>query len=130
LISELLDRPTNSNDYGKDGSLYKVCPYCYSVDNASLREDRHLVKSEQKLHSIFSRRDKKRVIHSLCTHLGLDGEQRHILASESFKKIKKEPDVSTIFILATFFEMEQKKIEIMFHNIKLYRRMMKNETNI
>jgi len=124
-LPELLHRDVN--DFDRDGHQFLVCPRCLSCDNTNLRDERQLTKNEQLYHSHYSRRDKRQVIFALCNSNGLHDEERRVTASDAFRCVKREPDVSTFEILADFFSYEVEKIETFFYNVKTYRNLAKHQ---
>ena len=122
-LQELLGEPPHSHDFDKDGKLFKICPNCFSCDNDTLRTDRILVLKELARASKYSRRDKKTVLFLICNKKELSHEERKILVSDTMKEIKDTSDKLCVAKISEIFDLKKSRIEMLFYNIKVYRKV-------
>jgi len=126
-IKEFTGDEPHTHDFDIDGKLFKVCPNCFTCDNIGIREVRLVDLNIKLLSNSYSRRDKKKAVHILCTKNGLVGEDKKIEVSNIMNSLKKNTDEQTINFLSERFNIQPKKIDILLYNVKIHRMLIKNE---
>ena len=119
-IVELTGELPHTFDFDKDGKLFKVCPSCLTVDNIGLRIERDLVKKAE-THT-YSHKDKEVIVYIICNLKKLKGEERKTTVASVMKQIQHESDERVVSYLSSFFNFYESKVEILFHNVKIYRK--------
>ena len=125
-ILELTGEAIFGHDFDKDGQPFYVCPICFTCDNLGLREDRLLKKFENERVSKFSRRDKQILIRMLCDRHAEDMSNKNKAVAEVMKEIKGITDKSCIAYISEYFGESCSKVEILFYNIRIYRKIRGN----
>lgn len=125
-ISDLTGEPIHSHDFDNEGKPYYVCPECFSCDNSGLREDRKLIKFENERTNKYSRRDKQILIRMLCDKHEEDMSNKNKAVAEVMREIKGSTDKSCIAYISEYFGETAYKIEVLFYNIRIYRKIRGN----
>jgi hypothetical protein len=121
IIEFTKGRP-HSYDFDQDGKQFKICPNCLSCDNAGLRAEREHTLTLLKLKNQFSGRDKQKVIQILCDRKEMKWEEKKLTVSSLLKQLKDVSDRKCKEILSLAFGVEIVRVDILFYNIKVYRR--------
>ena len=126
-IPDLTGEPIHSHDFDKDGKPFYVCPNCFTCDNSGLRAERYTIKYVIEDTSKYSRRDKQVLVRRLCTIHSKNISNKNKAVSEVMKEIKDKTDKSCIEFISEYFGETSRRIEVLFYNIKMYRKYKINE---
>ena len=120
-LFEVTGEQPHSHDFDYDGSIFRICPDCLTVDTLSLREDRILINERKKYNSLYSGRDKKAVVYRLCQLLKIEGEKRKITIKNIMDDIRPLSDTECFEKISGELNISSIKVEILFYNVKRYR---------
>lgn len=105
-----------TEDFDDQGTILLFCPSCFVVDNANLRDKRHITIKIINKQKVYSNHFRKNTLHSFSHLCNVkDREQRLIKVKEVTKYSKNIDDSSFLKMVADIFSQSSIKVHTFFH---------------